>query len=223
MWHLKFKVRNEDTSYALLSKDFDIVDYMYPVDFYIKEGHIYILSLHVLEGSENEKKKFSQALKKHKKTVEFEQEEKQIITLIKEEEDFYKSLFSQEVLHPAPVIIKNGEEIWDIFAFKRKILESIMGEIEKPKWKKKFPEFKVYHLKKANKWDIYFPRVIPKIPEKQRMAFKLAMTKGYYTFPRKIDLQGLAKESGVSTSTFQEHLRKAEAKLLPLFAESSRI
>jgi len=43
---------------------------------------------------------------------------------------------------------------------------------------------------------------------------------GYYTWPRKADLGVLARQAGVSVSTFQEHLRKAEAKLLPFFAEN---
>jgi CheY-like chemotaxis protein len=40
--------------------------------------------------------------------------------------------------------------------------------------------------------------------------------------PRKVDLGDLAKLMKVSTSTYQEHLRKAESKLLPFFSENIR-
>ena len=59
--------------------------------------------------------------------------------------------------------------------------------------------------------------IIIALPEKQKEAFDIAVKNGYYKFPRKIDLTGLAKLAGVSASTFHENLRKAEAKLLPFF------
>ncbi len=46
-------------------------------------------------------------------------------------------------------------------------------------------------------------------------AVALAAGEGYYTYPRKSDVQDLAKIAKLSFSTFQEHLRKAENKLIP--------
>ena len=37
----------------------------------------------------------------------------------------------------------------------------------------------------------------------------------YYNFPRKTELKDMAKEAGISLSTFREHLRKAEKKIMP--------
>jgi len=44
--------------------------------------------------------------------------------------------------------------------------------------------------------------------------------KGYYNFPRKIDLEKLANLSKVKRQTFQENLRRAEKKLVPFLSES---
>ena len=55
--------------------------------------------------------------------------------------------------------------------------------------------------------------------EKQKQAIELAIKRGYYTSPRKISLQELAKISKLSFSTFQVHLRKAEEKLIPFYFE----
>ncbi|MBI3334087.1 helix-turn-helix domain-containing protein [Candidatus Pacearchaeota archaeon] len=77
----------------------------------------------------------------------------------------------------------------------------------------------MHWLKKSDLKEIYFPKVVPELPEKQRQAFRLALKHGYYRWPREADLGKLAQEAGVSVSTFQEHLRKAEARLLPFFAE----
>ncbi len=49
---------------------------------------------------------------------------------------------------------------------------------------------------------------------RQREAFSLARDRGYYDYPRATTTRTLAAEMGISKTTFLEHLRKAEAKLL---------
>jgi predicted DNA binding protein len=217
MWNLKFKVRNKDSIYTLLTLKYKVVDYLYPVDYYIKKNKVFILGVHVFEGEDEEIKGFKNMLKRNKKVKNFEDNGKEVVTLIAEEERFYELLFAAELYHPAPVMIKEGYEEWYIASFDRKLLEGVIKEIEK--WKDKFPEFTLHTLAKINLNDIYFPKIMPKLPEKQKEAFDLALRKGYYTWPRKVGLGGLAREMKVSISTVQEHLRKAESKLLPFFAK----
>jgi predicted DNA binding protein len=49
---------------------------------------------------------------------------------------------------------------------------------------------------------------------RQREAFVLARDRGYYDYPRGTTTRALAAELGISKTTYLEHLRKAEAKLL---------
>ncbi|MFC1774989.1 helix-turn-helix domain-containing protein [Nanoarchaeota archaeon] len=49
---------------------------------------------------------------------------------------------------------------------------------------------------------------------KQKRAFELAISNGYYDFPKRIDINKLAKMMGVSFSTYRAHLKKAESKLM---------
>ncbi len=53
-----------------------------------------------------------------------------------------------------------------------------------------------------------------RLSPRQREAFRLARDRGYYGYPRGTSARALADELDVSKSTFLEHLRKAEAKLL---------
>ena len=216
MWNLKFKVKNTDIVYTPLTEKYKVVDYMYPVDRYKKGNKIFILSVHVLEGDEKEIKKFSIDLKKHEKVIEFEKEEDRILTLIAEEEKFYELLYNPELYMPSPVLIKEGYEYWSIASWNREILEQLITEIEK--WSMKLHDFQLLQLSKGNLKEIYFPKILPVLPEKQKRAFEIAINNGYYKFPRKINLIKLAKVMKVSTQTFHEHLRKAESKLLPFFA-----
>ena len=216
MWNLKFKVKNTDIVYTPLTEKYEVIDYMYPVDRYKKGNKIFILSIHVLEGDEKEIKKFSRELKKHKKVIKFEKYENRILILIAEEEKFYELLYNPELYLPSPVLIKEGYEYWSIASWNREILEQLITEIEK--WSMKLHDFQLLQLSKGNLKEIYFPKILPVLPEKQKRAFEIAINNGYYKFPRKINLIKLAKVMKVSTQTFHEHLRKAESKLLPFFA-----
>ena len=58
---------------------------------------------------------------------------------------------------------------------------------------------------------------MPNISKEQKNALKIAYNNNYYSYPRKISIENLAKLAKKSTSTFQEHLRKAEIKIMPNF------
>lgn len=217
MWSLKYTVTNTDSVYTLLTARYKVTDYLYPVDHYVKGNKVYILGIHLLEGEPHEKEQFIDALQKQTKVKKCEVNGDQVITLIAEEEDFYKLLFAAELYHPAPVVIANGKETWHIASWNRTLLEKLMHALEHEK--RAFREFHLLSLQKTNLDEVYFPKVMPQLPEQQKKAFDLALKSEYYTWPRKVDLGDLAHRMAVSVSTFQEHLRKAEAKLLPFFAK----
>ncbi|MFX0015387.1 MAG: helix-turn-helix domain-containing protein [Candidatus Hermodarchaeota archaeon] len=52
------------------------------------------------------------------------------------------------------------------------------------------------------------------LTSKQLEALKIAYNRGYYELPRKIVLEGLAQEMNIHRRTYEEHLRKAEKKLV---------
>ena len=56
---------------------------------------------------------------------------------------------------------------------------------------------------------------MPKLTALQKMALELAINEGYYEAPKKTNLRELARLSKVSLATYQKHLQKAEAKVIP--------
>ena len=52
------------------------------------------------------------------------------------------------------------------------------------------------------------------LTSKQLNALKLAYNKGYYELPRMVFLEKLAEEMNIHRRTFEEHLRKAEKKIM---------
>jgi len=61
------------------------------------------------------------------------------------------------------------------------------------------------------------------LTDKQRQAIKLAINHGYYRWPRGARLEELAAIMGVSRQVFQNHLRKAEAKIFPHLKDESNL
>jgi len=58
------------------------------------------------------------------------------------------------------------------------------------------------------------PALLESLTEKQMDALILAHHSGYYASPKAVTAADIATKAGLSRSTFEEHLRKAEAKLL---------
>lgn len=57
--------------------------------------------------------------------------------------------------------------------------------------------------------------VVPDLTARQREVITLAVDRGYYELPRETTTAELAAELGVGRRTAEDHLRRAERKLLP--------
>jgi predicted DNA binding protein len=81
-------------------------------------------------------------------------------------------------------------------------------------------EIKLKSITQTKISDIFLPHVMPKLSDKQKEVINLAVKRGYYEFPRKVNLNGLAKELKLSKPTLQQHLRTAEKKVVPFLTEN---
>ena len=70
-------------------------------------------------------------------------------------------------------------------------------------------------FKKQKIRNISIVGVLPELTDKQKEVLELAIKSGYYDYPRKIELRDLAKQLKISLSTYREHLRIAERKVMP--------
>jgi len=115
-----------------------------------------------------------------------------------------------EIIYTKPVLVRrDGIERWELAALRKEVLMEFVKGL-----KQSGTTVSIASIKQAPLTDIYFPALSPDFSEQQQNALSLAKKEGYYDFPRKAWLAQLANVSGVSISTFREHLRKAERKLL---------
>nr|WP_229124696.1 helix-turn-helix domain-containing protein [Halapricum desulfuricans] len=66
-------------------------------------------------------------------------------------------------------------------------------------------------------------RLFEGLTDRQLAALRLALERGYYEQPRRTSLRELAAQTAVARSTYEEHLRKAENKLLTSAGEFLRL
>lgn len=209
MWVLKLKLDSSKQLLGKLAIKHQISMTGYPLSYYKDKRNLYLITAGFMFGEEKNKKAAFRDLKKNPNTVKFEKEGDFTINITKQPL-FTEPVYNHEIIRPNPVIInKDGYHIWDLASFNRKALEKVLEFAEKHLGAKiiKFRQEKI-----AN---INFTKILPDLTVNQKKAMDIALKEGYYEFPKKIKMEDLAKKHGVSYSTYQAHLKKAEAKILP--------
>ncbi|MCK4917493.1 MAG: helix-turn-helix domain-containing protein [Candidatus Omnitrophica bacterium] len=174
------------------------------------------MSAHVLIGSIEKKKKYIKELKKDKRIEQLDIHGDLTIELVKKSKseldlEVYDSFYNPEIIFVKPAFVdEDGWEYYEIGSWNRKAIEKIIGAV------KKNYESKLLKFINTKNYDLYLPKILPDLSIKQKEAISLAIKEGYYEFPKKTELKKLAEISKISFSTFREHLKKAENKLIPL-------
>jgi predicted DNA binding protein len=209
MWVMSITIPySEKSLLGNIAKKNNITLFGYPHAHTPYSDHIRILTSGFVLGEEKNVKNAVKDLKKDPRLINMEWQGNHYILDVKQHVK-NKELFQPGLLYTKPGITTNkGEYIFEIASWKReqliKIYKSYGADNLKLNWIKK---------KKISGIQITAPA--PNLTEKQKKAFKLAVERGYYGYPRKVDIVQLAKEFGCAHSTFQFHLRNAEKKLMP--------
>lgn len=107
-----------------------------------------------------------------------------------------------------PLRVSGGTEQWHVVTENVSDIKNLLSSL------KEIGEVKVHRIGK------YAPeRKTQWLTAKQRRAFSLAVERGYYCWPRKVSLEELAQVAKISRKVYQDHLRKAESKLMPRIAK----
>jgi len=209
MWIAKFKLIH-DCFLSNRCREFGIEMQSYEINEEKNNSGVLTSSLHQLIGDNEKINLFVKDLKKDKCIKELELNENTLYILDnhrnKPVSEFTKKLFCIK-----PVITDiNGWEHWELASHKKGTLSVFLDKL-----KPICQEFILERFEKSPLQDLYFPKVLPQITDLQKKAFELAVRDGYFESPRKTDLRKLSEKMGCSLSTFQNHLRKAESRILP--------
>lgn len=113
-----------------------------------------------------------------------------------------------------PVSYKGGMEYCRMLAFTK---DSLNGAISKLSETSKLEiQSKSVVTRESARGAITVPvdEFLGALTKKQLAAFLAAMQLGYYSLPKKVTVDEIAAKQGMKRSTYEEHLRKAELKIL---------
>ena len=112
-----------------------------------------------------------------------------------------KKIYDSGCFILAPIEFDGPEEFWTIGSANRKNIKGL--------YKK---------LQSVGQTRLLFLREVDfgmsELTQMQKKSLEFAISCGYYMWPRKTTATKLAKRLGISKTTFLEHLRKAEAKII---------
>ncbi len=219
MWTARLRIKHNCIIGSRCRK-FGVTDTGIAFNVYSENGVTHAPQIQVLHGRSGAIKNFIEDLKKDSRVRHLESEDN-VVFLIEERSDrIPSSFYNPKLIMVKPVEVdKEGYEYWEIASWNRKIIEDFIKSLERDR---NINEMKVLKLKKSKLIDVYFMHAAPKLTEPQKRAMELALEQGYYTWPKKTGLKGLAKLMGVSIQTYREHLKKAEEKLMPEVVKSLR-
>ena len=213
MWTAKIKFSSENTLIGSRAKKYGVDIFGFPLSYSYEKNWVIVQVAGSIFGSDSDKKRFFEDLKMEKRVIDIEMSEDFIIGTIKEPIET-NDLYKKGIFHLSPAYISSkGYEIIEIGSFDRKLIEKVIKIFEKRY------DGELLSLQNRKIKTISIVKVHPDLTNKQKKAIELAMKNGYYRYPRKISVEKLAKISGLSFSTYQVHLRKAEGKLIPYFFE----
>jgi len=213
MWVAKLDILH-DCIIANRCRDHKVATVSQPFNVYVEKGITYSPEVHTLWGTNEDIGRFIQALKNDKRIQNLEVEGNTIFLIEVTKKTIPVSIWSglaPKLIFTKPINIDTeGTEHWEIATWDKRLLTDFISDVEKIAVK-----LEIRSIKETKLTDIYFSRFLPKLTAQQRQAITLAFEFGYYRWPRKTSLGQLSKAMRVSISTFREHLKRAEEKLMP--------
>lgn len=119
-----------------------------------------------------------------------------------------------DILNIFPNIIENGWAYNRLIVFRHKDLEELLRRLENWGWVYKILRKVPFDGFIASSLTLTADALFSGLTERQMDAILTAYRHGYYNLPRDADVQTIANEEKVPRTTFQEHLKKAENKIV---------
>jgi hypothetical protein len=117
-------------------------------------------------------------------------------------------------LYQPPTIHRQGWEHYSVIAFDEGDVRALLADLEADRDIEVLSKTAITEQRIPHSMLAPVDRLFEDVTDRQMAALRLALEAGYYEQPRKTSLRELAEQTAVARSTYEEHLRKAENKLL---------
>lgn len=209
MWLAKFRIKHDCILGNRCEKFKITLQSSNPV-IYKENNKVVSSSMHYMSGDSESMNMFIKDLVRDKKVKSVERKG-DMFFLLENAREKAVQFITPKLIFTKPVLQDTkGYELWEVASWERKEVEAFIKKVEKS-----FENYKLLKFVELKIDNIFFPRLMPNLTDKQKRAVELAIHNGYYFSPRRIGLRKLASIMGISLSTYEQHLRTAEEKLIP--------
>jgi len=215
MWLLKLRLKH-DCVIGNRCEKFKITTTGMPFNVYIEKGTAYSPQIQTLQGNEKDISTFIIDLKKDPKISNLEREGNTVFFIEKRTDKIPATFYNPKLLFFKPVFVDTtGYEHWELTSWNKSILTDFINNL-----KQSINLIEIKGIQQIKLKDIYYPHLLPELTENQKRAIELAISQGFYMWPKKTSLGKLAKQMKISVPTYREHLKKAEEKIVPNLTNS---
>lgn len=117
-------------------------------------------------------------------------------------------------LYLPPVVYEGGWEHYRIIAFDEDSLRTAMDRLSKKGTLELTRKRKLDKGLVSRAFFVSTSQLVAGLTDKQAQALLAAVEDGYYRVPRKVRTEDIARRRKVPRTTFEEHMRKAESKIM---------
>ena len=117
-------------------------------------------------------------------------------------------------LYQPPTVHRQGWEHYSVIAFDERDVRALLNDLEADRDVEVLSKTAITEQQIPHSMLAPVDQLFDDVTERQLAALRLALETGYYEQPRQTSLRDLAEMTAVARSTYEEHLRKAENKLL---------
>lgn len=121
---------------------------------------------------------------------------------------------AMDILNIFPNFLENGWAYHRLIVFRHEDLEELLRRLEKWGWVYKILRKVPFNGFIASSLTLTADALFSNLTDKQIDAMLTAYRHGYYNLPRNSDVQTIAAKEKIPRTTFQEHLKKAENKIV---------
>ena len=125
-----------------------------------------------------------------------------------------KNIESFNMLQVQPEVYEKGWEYYHVIAFRHEDFQNFLQSLEKKGFKVEILHKSPFTGFIANSLTMTAEAIFSDLTQKQLDALLTSHNKGYYRLPRKSNLTAIAHGRHIPRTSFEEHLRKAENKLI---------
>jgi len=139
------------------------------------------------------------------------------------EESIVDRFEAHNCLYQPPTIYRRGWEHYTVIAFDEGDVRALFRDLEADREIDVLAKTAIAEQQLPHSMLAPVDRLFENLTDRQLAALRFALEEGYYEQPRGTSLRALAERTAVARSTFEEHLRKAENKLLTNAGEFLRL